>query len=96
MPMDVCRPITNIYHNKLAIAVDWFVNIDNTNSSTVQGVSGGSSIGGGSVHSANSGSGLIGGNSVHNGAGSVEPAEVNRAAAGTPVSTAIAAGMFGV
>ncbi len=28
--MDVCRPIGNIYHSKLAIAVDWIVFVDNT------------------------------------------------------------------
>lgn len=28
MPMDIARPIVNIYHNKLAIAVDWFVHVD--------------------------------------------------------------------
>ena len=28
MPMDIARPISNIYHNKLAIAVDWFVHVD--------------------------------------------------------------------
>ena len=24
MPMDIARPVINIYHNKLAIGVDWF------------------------------------------------------------------------
>jgi len=28
--MDVCRPIGNIYHSKLAITVDWIVFVDNT------------------------------------------------------------------
>lgn len=28
MPLDIARPIVNIYHNKLAIAVDWFVHVD--------------------------------------------------------------------
>lgn len=28
MPMDIARPVANIFHNKLAIAVDWFVHVD--------------------------------------------------------------------
>jgi hypothetical protein len=31
--MDIARPIINVYHNKLAIAVDWFVHADSAQSS---------------------------------------------------------------
>ena len=41
--MDVCRPIGNIYHSKLAIAVDWIVFVDNTQTN------GNNNIGGGGV-----------------------------------------------
>lgn len=33
MPLDVVRPVFNIYHSKLAIAVDWFVHADTSPSS---------------------------------------------------------------
>lgn len=66
--MDVCRPIANVYHNKLAIAVDWFVYIDNTTSVSADVCNTSGSVGGGVY-----GSGSVGGsvysnhNSVHNG-----------------------------
>ena len=41
--MDVCRPIGNIYHSKLAIAVDWIVFVDNTHVNGNNNTSGGSS-----------------------------------------------------
>jgi hypothetical protein len=33
LPMDIARPIINVFHSKLAIAVDWFVHADSAQSS---------------------------------------------------------------
>lgn len=33
LPMDIARPIINVFHSKLAIAVDWFVHADSAHSS---------------------------------------------------------------
>lgn len=41
-PMDVCRPIGNIYHSKLAIAVDWIVFVDNAQRNGNNNIGGGS------------------------------------------------------
>ena len=34
MPMDISRPVINIYHNKLAIGVDWFTPTTTTTTTT--------------------------------------------------------------
>ena len=69
--MDISRPIVNVYHNKLAIAVDWDVEVDLTrmrrNSYSGNSGGGGSGNANGYLGGGVGGGGSVGGSIVSGG-----------------------------